>query len=127
MPAFADRQSIHWPGFDVYHDTHISIPTSDSIMHALEPLDTSDMDDAKENLRPRKRAGKRVALDEGKSMRPITTEMQAREAEGHTVMSMLTPSPGNRAMTPHEKQERRQKRLIMVSEPDEEEDVDNQL
>ena len=126
MPAFADRQSIHWPGFNVHRDTHISISKSDYITHASDLLSTPDVDDLKENVRPRKRARRRVTLDEGEMVRPITTERQAWEADDFAIM--LTPSPGNRAMTPREKkQERKQMKFIMVSEMDEEEHVDDQL
>ena len=131
MPTFSDRQSVHWPGFDVYPDTHIAIPTSQT----TDPtLDNHDEDDKKENVRPHRRGVKRLTLDEGKSAkygRLCRAEDHAQQPCDN-ILPMLIPSPDKRALDPREReQERRQNMLIMVRELDqefnEEEDVEDQL
>jgi hypothetical protein len=137
MPTFADRQSAHWPGFDVHPDTHIAIPTSQTNLRTPDAPVIYDEDDTKENVRPRKYSRKRLALDEGKpgeTPRPCRTEKHAHESSNVNITSTLIAPQEKRALVPHEReQERRQNRLIMVRELDhdqefyEEEDVEQQL
>ncbi|KAF8592649.1 hypothetical protein K439DRAFT_1656072 [Ramaria rubella] len=135
MPKFADRYSFHWPGFDIHLDTHITIPTSQSIASIPDVAEPSDVDDTKENVRPRRRPGKRLGSEDckaGKSARPNRCDKQAYSPDDINIMSIFSHSPGKRPMTPHEKQqERQQMKLLMVQEQDDEtndmEDVDQQL
>ncbi|KAI0650583.1 hypothetical protein C8Q79DRAFT_944306 [Trametes meyenii] len=64
-----DRQSIHYPGFDIYQDPHIILPTTSSITRpyatyesssTLESL-ASDQDLDKENLRPSRKSTKKTS------------------------------------------------------------------
>ncbi|KAI0375798.1 hypothetical protein BV20DRAFT_959851 [Pilatotrama ljubarskyi] len=62
-----DRQSIHYPGFDIYQDPHIILPPSSSVSKILaaeasnttpdEPWPDTKEDD-KENLPPRRKSSK---------------------------------------------------------------------
>lgn len=57
-----DRQSIHYPGFDVYQDTHITIPMSSNVSSGEVPSpSTLDKELDKENIAPRRRVSKKAA------------------------------------------------------------------
>lgn len=135
MPAFSDRQSIHWPGFDVHPDTYIAIPTSQTTDPIPDALDNHDEDDTKENIKPRRRSGKKLTLDEGNPGKPVRlcrAEKYAQESGDVHVMPMLSSSPEKKALDPRARQqERKHNMLIMVRELDEEsneeEDVEQQL
>ena len=135
MPTFSDRQSVHWPGFDVHADTYIAIPTSETIAHGSNVPDTFDGDDGKENVKPRKRAGKGSAQNEGRAGKNISlgqTEHLTLESGHAKAMLTLIPPLENKTLGSIAKeQERKQNRLIMVRELDhelnEEGDVDQQL
>ena len=134
MPLFADRHSIHWPGFDIHADTHISIPTSETIAYMPVPPIPAE-DDTKENVRPRRRVGKKLTPDEGKTGKDIKssrTENHAPGARGMTVMSTLDATSQNTPSSLYESaQERKRNRLMMVRELDQElndeEDIEQQL
>lgn len=62
LPPIADRQSIHWPGFDVHCDTHVSNPVSSSSRSSDQASLTnseSDSEKSKENVKPRHVTSKR--------------------------------------------------------------------
>lgn len=60
-PSIANRQSVHWPGFDVHCDAYISIPTSASESPDQAPSDgESDSEKSKENVKPRRIIAKRL-------------------------------------------------------------------
>ncbi|KAI0251345.1 hypothetical protein BJV78DRAFT_1212654 [Lactifluus subvellereus] len=54
MPPSPDRQSLHYPGFDVHPDTHIALPCTRSKARAKEEAARVQEggDAAKENVRP---------------------------------------------------------------------------
>ncbi|KAA1473474.1 hypothetical protein DENSPDRAFT_839950 [Dentipellis sp. KUC8613] len=56
MPPPPDRLSIHYPGFDVYQDTHIPLLRASDIITAPEPAPGKE--EEKENLPPRRRMRK---------------------------------------------------------------------
>ncbi|KAM5535534.1 hypothetical protein V8D89_010871 [Ganoderma adspersum] len=53
-----DRQSIHYPGFDVYQDPHIVIPVAFSPSADLSP---ADKEHDKENVAPRRKSSKKTS------------------------------------------------------------------
>ena len=60
VPPSPDRQSAHYPGFDVFRDTHVELPSSlSSLPLAGKQLEE---DDCKENIPPRKIAKKISSL-----------------------------------------------------------------
>jgi hypothetical protein len=55
MPPPPDRRSVHYPGFDVHHDTHLALPCTRSKALARAEaarLLAQEGDSAKENVRP---------------------------------------------------------------------------
>jgi hypothetical protein len=62
IPEISDRQSIHYPGFDIHIDTHTELP---STRRRAQPDSTlqMDLDITKENLAPKRKA-KKTALSE---------------------------------------------------------------
>ncbi|TBU33189.1 hypothetical protein BD311DRAFT_479893 [Dichomitus squalens] len=57
-----DRQSIHYPGFDIYQDPHILVPVASS--SSPDPASTpyyADQEHDKENVAPRRNSSKRLA------------------------------------------------------------------
>lgn len=53
MPPPPDRRSVHYPGFDVHHDTHVALPCTRSKARAeAARLLVQEGDSAKENVRP---------------------------------------------------------------------------
>ncbi|OAX43993.1 hypothetical protein K503DRAFT_861748 [Rhizopogon vinicolor AM-OR11-026] len=81
MPSSHDRQSVHYPGFDTYQDTHVFLvpprqtsPSSDNedSWSGSEGI-LSEREISKENIRPRKKAKKssltRCSLPVDKSFR----------------------------------------------------------
>ena len=53
-----DRQSIHYPGFDIYQDPHIVVPVASDRVSTPPSVD-KDLD--KENVAPRRRSSKKLA------------------------------------------------------------------
>ncbi|KAI0750959.1 hypothetical protein C8Q80DRAFT_1098823, partial [Daedaleopsis nitida] len=57
-----DRQSIHYPGFDVYQDPHIILPVTRSTSESVaDDLSGSDKEQDKENVAPRRKSSKKPA------------------------------------------------------------------
>lgn len=59
-----DRQSIHYPGFDVHQDPYIIIPVArafDSSEDVESAITTFDKECEKENLAPRRKSSKKTA------------------------------------------------------------------
>jgi hypothetical protein len=53
MPLPPNRQSVHYPGFDVHQDTHIALPCTRSMTRAREEAArVQEGEAAKENVRP---------------------------------------------------------------------------
>jgi hypothetical protein len=53
MPPPHNRQSVHYPGFDVHQDTHIALPCTRSMTRAREEAArVQEGEAAKENVRP---------------------------------------------------------------------------
>ncbi|KAF8504212.1 hypothetical protein JB92DRAFT_2968053 [Gautieria morchelliformis] len=137
MPTFADRRSVHWPGFDVHPDTHIAIPTSQTNPRTPDAYVIYDEDDTKENVGPCKYSRKRLALDVGKpgeTARRCRTEEHAHESGDVNITStLITPQEKGALVSQEREQGRRQNKLIMIRELDhdqefyEEEDVEQQL
>ncbi|KAF8528792.1 hypothetical protein BU17DRAFT_79946 [Hysterangium stoloniferum] len=138
MPVFSDKQTVHWPGFDVYADTHIYIPTLSSLSLSVQPSDrmeTLNSEETKENLRPKRVAGKRSTLDVTNTIKAVKagrTDNFFHGPSDTSIMTMLSPSSKNHCMTPQDKElERKRMKLIMLRETDddgnEEDDVEQQL
>ena len=53
-----DRQSIHYPGFDIYQDPHIVLPVASSFSADLSP---ADKEHDKENVAPRRKSSKKTS------------------------------------------------------------------
>lgn len=57
-----DRQSIHYPGFDVYQDPHIILPVAGSTGVSIDDgPSASDKEYDKENIAPRRKSTKKSA------------------------------------------------------------------
>ncbi|KAJ8454575.1 hypothetical protein ONZ51_g12951 [Trametes cubensis] len=59
-----DPQSIHYPGFDIYQDPFTVLPTSASISSSVDDRcdgPSSDKEEDKENLPPRRKSSKKAA------------------------------------------------------------------
>ncbi len=54
MPPPPDRRSLHYPGFDVHQDTHIALPSTQSMTRRAleEAARAQEGEAAKENVRP---------------------------------------------------------------------------
>lgn len=109
MPPPHDRQSVHYPGFDTYQDTHMFLtprqtsPSSDnedSWPSSSEEV-LSEKEVTKENIPPRKKT-KKASLTRSpflidKSLRPdrSTTRLESRKLSGITsssyCMDVITP------------------------------------
>ncbi|GJJ07289.1 hypothetical protein Clacol_001489 [Clathrus columnatus] len=64
-PPIADRQSIHWPGFAVHCDSHISIPaTASKTLNRISSDGGSDLEVLKENVKPRRLVSTRRGTSE---------------------------------------------------------------
>ena len=57
IPELSDRQSVHYPGFDIHIDTHVELASTRRRVLPDLTLQT-DLDSTKENIAPRKRAKK---------------------------------------------------------------------
>lgn len=62
MPPRADPQSEHYPGFDVYQDTHILVPTRIDLDAAIAEVARFDKEDTKENIPVKKLKAAQKAL-----------------------------------------------------------------
>ena len=66
MPPVPDRYSVHYPGFDVFQDTHVLLPGAFRVLNAERPPvkdQERERDAEKENLPPRRRVRKGVLAD----------------------------------------------------------------
>ncbi|RPD67007.1 hypothetical protein L226DRAFT_565768 [Lentinus tigrinus ALCF2SS1-7] len=83
-----DRQSIHYPGFDVYQDRYIVIPVArkpDPAEHKEHASLTFDKEQDKENRAPRRKSSKKIAD-------PATPSETARAKAGLTSPSASVKS-----------------------------------
>lgn len=105
MPLPHDRQSVHYPGFDTYQDTHISLTPSRHTSPSSDNEDSwpssseeilSEREITKENIPPRKKAKKasliRSSLLIDKSFRSdrSTTRGESRQLSVITASSCST-------------------------------------
>lgn len=110
MPPPHDRQSVHYPGFDTYQDTHIFLTPSRQTSPYSDNEDSwptsseevlSEREITKENIPPRKKAKKasltRSSFLKDKSLRPdrSTTRLESCQLSGITAssycMDVITP------------------------------------
>ncbi|KAI0638339.1 hypothetical protein C8Q77DRAFT_426331 [Trametes polyzona] len=137
-----DVQSIHYPGFDIYQDPHIILPSTSSLLPVTAPGEaTPDQDHEKENqaalLSP---SSKRLVLgstSEAKPMPPsphpkhvcdylsgihVTPKERAVRAATSPASTLVSITPGR---TPLGKEERKQMRKALEDEADEFDGVDD--
>ncbi|KZP07754.1 hypothetical protein FIBSPDRAFT_875192 [Athelia psychrophila] len=144
LPPPPDRQSMHYPGFDVLPDTHIPLLRARSV--SVEPLDMGsepkrDKECCKENVAPRRRAKKAVTAPEAAELTrsgllsPLGKQKEAeRTGKAKSTpgtpnktstadrMASMTPTPrrkGPAATAVATPQERRQARRMLEDEADE--------
>lgn len=65
LPPLPDPQSIHYPGFVVFQDTHITIYPADFNSERVSDADTHS-DPFKENLPPRRKTARKTNLETAK-------------------------------------------------------------
>ncbi|KIJ37384.1 hypothetical protein M422DRAFT_33721 [Sphaerobolus stellatus SS14] len=131
IPEVSDKHSIHWPGFDVYIDPYIAIPTSASVaqQQTKEP-ETLEADETKENARPKRRV-KSPAPDS--ATKALKFPRASSSAGPVNIMSLLSPPPKKTTMSPQQRQEQRKQGKIALlrevdgDDGDEENDVEQQI
>lgn len=61
-PPVPDRQSLHYPGFDVHYDTHVSLPSGSSSLEDVTSNLNTDKEGMKENILIQKKSRKLSTL-----------------------------------------------------------------
>ncbi|KAH9850739.1 hypothetical protein C2E23DRAFT_833996 [Lenzites betulinus] len=87
-----DIQSIHYPGFEIYQDPHIILPSSSSQPPSTADEASSDGEYEKENLPPRRKSSKKAA----KLSTPSETsliKMALLSPSSKSAMKPVPPSP----------------------------------
>ncbi|KIM91146.1 hypothetical protein PILCRDRAFT_811644 [Piloderma croceum F 1598] len=100
LPALPDRQSVHYPGFDVCSDTHIPLLRARSAsVSSVEPLAElkRDKEACKENLAPRRKAKKAATAPDSSELTKaglLSTVARQMEIErvGKSQSTPVTPS-----------------------------------
>lgn len=107
----------------------MAIPTSASVAQRRNEAELSDVHEAKENTKPKRRILKTPALL-GNSPKPpefIRPDISASDVGPLVTRSMIFPSPVKQALTPGQKEERRKNKLYMLNEHEGDHDVEEQL
>lgn len=111
----------------------MAIPTSASVAQRRSEIlaELSDVHEAKENMKPKRRIPKTPALPGNSSKPPefIRPDISSSDGGPLVTRSMVFPSPVKQALTPGQKEERRKNKLHMLNEEEGDDDgvVEEQL
>lgn len=97
VPAPPDRQSVHYPGFDVLPDTHIPLlrARSESVDSTDSGSETKrDKEGTKENLPPRRRAKKAATAPSPSELTKVGLLSPAGKAKLLDKLGKSTSTPG---------------------------------
>jgi len=105
LPAPPDRQSVHYPGFDIFLDTHIPLPRARSASIRSVELVSESKQGCKENLPPRRKAKKAATAPNSSEL--IKTGLLSPDSKQRDVERMgksrSTPvTPNRRSLRPRE-------------------------